>query len=492
MKERILLLLMALMSLVSAADRPNILFIMSDDHASEAISAYGSFLKDYAKTPNIDRIAKDGMLFRNTFCNNSICSPSRASILTGQYSHINGVLNLNGHIKDTSPIFTEELQKAGYQTWLVGKWHLHSKPRGFDNYKVVKGQGTYFDPKFISPAGNEDVKGYSSDVYTDVALEWLGKRDKTKPFCMLLHFKAPHHDYAFPERHKNLLKDTKIPEPANLYEDVASSNSELKKAFLANSKFHLSREGKNNDYYERHTDEMEPHDPNNNKDKWRVAYQHMAKTYIRCVTAVDENVGRVLDFLDKENLKDNTIVVYTSDQGYWLGQHGFYDKRLVLEESLRMPLLVRYPKLVDAGSESKKLCSNVDFAPTLLDLCGVKIPDSMQGLSMKKILAGEKVNEWRDAVYYRYYSYPPHSGLRTEKYTMALINGKVDLFDLENDPMQMKNLAMDERYGPIIEKLKKQQLQIANEIGYSGEAVKALKKKSPSKPKKKKKDPRSN
>lgn len=471
-----LFLILILTLSVRAYEKPNIVFIFSDDHASEAISAYGSHLKDFAKTPNLDRIAKEGMLFKNTFCNNSICSPSRASIMTGQYSHKNGVLNLNGSIMDSSPVFTEELQKNGYQTWLVGKWHIHSKPRGFDKYKVVKGQGKYFNPTFYSNTTDEleKLQGYSSDVYTDRAIKWLDKRDKEKPFCLLLHFKAPHHDYQYPPRHNELLKDVKIPEPSNLYEDVHIGDSHLKKAFLKESKFHLSRKGNNNDYYERHTAEMEPHDASNNRDKWRVAYQHMAKTYIRCVTAVDENVGRVLDYLDKHELTENTLVVYSSDQGYWLGQHGFYDKRLALEESLRMPLLVRYPKLIKAGSVSDDICVNIDYAPTFLDLAGVAIPDAMQGESLKGILAGKTPDDWRKSVYYRYYASPKHSAIRTERYTFIEIAGKYELYDLKNDPQQMRNIADSAEHKVLLEKLKKAKSDYEKEIGYSKSAVKHL------------------
>lgn len=460
-------------------EKPNVIFIMSDDHTSEAISAYNSHLKDFAKTPHIDRIANEGMIFNNTFCNNSICSPSRASILTGQYSHINGVLNLNQGILETSPVFTEEFKTNHYQTWLVGKWHIHSTPRGFDKYKVVKGQGEYFNPVFYDKNNQvEKVTGYSSDVYTDVALDWLDKRDFEKPFCLLLHFKAPHHDYSYPERHNQLLKDVVVPEPNNLYEDVENSNSYLKKEFLKKSKFHLSRIGENNDYYERHVDEMEPHDKNDNRDKWRVAYQHMIKTYIRCVTAVDENVGRVLDYLDENNLSENTIVVYTADQGYWLGQHGFYDKRLIMEESFKMPLLIRYPKKVRPKTQANQLCSNIDFAPTLLDMCDLNISKKIQGMSFKNILYGHDASNWREAIYYRYYASPSHTGIRTKTHTMAVTNGNIDLYDLEKDRSQMHNLSHDEKYQPLIAKLQNDLKQYEKKIDYSESQVQLLAKKN--------------
>jgi len=443
-------------------DRPNIVFILADDHASEAISAYGSYLKDYARTPNIDRIAKEGMRFDNFTCCNSICSPSRACILTGQFSHKNGVFGLGGKINDDSPQYPEYLQKAGYQTWLIGKWHLSNQPKGYDKYMIVKGQGTYFDPIFDGSEGHWERKGYCTDIYTDIALDWLKKRDRNRPFLLCLQYKAPHHDYGHAARYDNLLAGVEVPEPATLYEDVRNSDSNLKKEFLNGTKFHmLYSKGKGGgSYYSRHLndkapDAMWPHDPNSERDKIHAAYQHMIHKYIRCITGNDDNVKRVLDYLDREKLTDNTVVIYTADQGYWLGQHGFYDKRLILDVSMRMPLLIRYPRLIKAGSVNTDLCMNVDFAPTLLELAGVKIPSSMQGRSMVPLLKGAVVPGWRKAQFYTYWGGPPpHYGIRTARYTYVKIKGyPAELYDRLKDPEQRHNVAGNPEYQRVIQEL---------------------------------------
>ncbi|MDP6035819.1 MAG: sulfatase-like hydrolase/transferase, partial [Verrucomicrobiota bacterium] len=337
---RFLIVFLAIAGSVLA--QPNILFIMSDDHASEAIGAYGSWLKKYCSTPTIDRLAAEGMRFTNVCCNNSICSPSRATILTGQYSHKNGVPSLNGAINENSPQVAAQLQKAGYQTAIFGKWHLTSQPKGFDTYKVTRGQGSWFDPVFFTKTGQwygkkkkrdrvpgEKHEGYCSDVYTDQALQWLKARDAKKPFCMMLHFKAPHHSYEYPERWKDYLKDTLIPEPPSLHEDVEKTSPLLKGVHT----WHMVDK---NGYFGRHEMDEEPpmwpHD-GSIRSKTSAAYQHMIHKYLRAVGAVDDNIKRVIDYLEKERIKDDTLIIYTSDQGYWLGQHGLYDKRLILEGS---------------------------------------------------------------------------------------------------------------------------------------------------------------
>jgi arylsulfatase A-like enzyme len=434
------------------AKAPNIVYIMADDHAAEAISAYDSHLKDFAKTPNIDRIAAEGVRFDNFFCNNSICSPSRASILTGQYSHKNGVTNLNGTINDDSPWVSEELQRAGYQTAVFGKWHLKSMPKGFDNYKVTRGQGAWFDPHFYTPAGEERMKGYSSDVYTDVALDWLGRRNPDRPFSLMLHFKAPHHPYDYPERVGGLLAGVKIPEPASLYEDVEVTSPLLK--YRRPARLHLPADSS---YWRRHKDDEEPPmaPATTHREKVAAAYQHMMHKYIRCVTAVDQNVGRVLDYLDENGLAEDTVVIYTSDQGYWLGQHGLYDKRLILEESMRMPLLVRYPKEIAPGSRCELLGSNVDFAPTMLDYAGAETPAAMQGRSLRPLLQGKKPGDWRQAVFYAYWSAPPdHWGLRTERYTLVHFpkTREIEFYDLKEDPAQNVNQAKNPAYRSAIQR----------------------------------------
>ena len=454
---------------------PNILFIMSDDHASEAIGAYGSWLKKYCPTPTIDRLAAEGMRFTNVCCNNSICSPSRASILTGQYSHKNGVPNLNGGINEDSPQVAAELQKAGYQTAVFGKWHLSSRPKGFDTFKVTRGQGSWFDPVLFSRDNQwygkkkkrevvpgEKHTGYSSDVYTSEALKWLKVRNAKKPFCMMLHFKAPHHSYEYPQRWKDYLKDTLIPEPPSLHEKVAKSSPLLKGVHT----WHMLEK---NGYFGRHDEDEEPpmwpHD-GSVRGKTSAAYQHMIHKYLRAVGAVDDNIKRVIDYLEEQGIKDDTLIIYTSDQGYWLGQHGLYDKRLILEESLKMPFIVRYPKEIKAGSVNEALCSNVDFAPTLLDIAGLAIPKAMQGVSLRPLLQGKKPAKWREGIWYAYWATGHfHWGVRTRQHKLIRFadTENYEFYDLKSDPFEMHNLSGQPGYqkaiantGRILEKLMKQ------------------------------------
>lgn len=457
---------------LQASDKPNIVFVLSDDHAWEAVSAYGTYLKDYARTPTIDRLAAEGMRFDSFVCANSICSPSRASFITGQYSHRNGVKGLNGAINEASPWLSEELSKGGYETLLVGKWHLKGKIRGFDKHMTVKGQGKYFDPTFNGSEGTWKRKGYSTDVYTDIALEWLRERDSEKPFYLALQFKAPHHEYGHAARYDELLAGVEIPEPATLYEDTHNSNSLLKRQFMSKTKFHMTRavnKGKPEGYYDRHVNdpppnEMAKHDPASDRDKIRVAYQHMMHKYIRCITGNDDNLKRVLDFLDAEGLAENTVVIYTSDQGYWLGQHGMYDKRLILETSIRMPFLIRYPKLIRPGSVNSSICVNVDLAPTLLEIAGLPTPNEMQGHSFAGMLAGGQPSaSWRSASLYSYWSAgPKHYGIRTDRYTYLKIDDQIELFDRQRDPEQIYNLAELPRYETVLEECEQElQRQIA-------------------------------
>ncbi len=463
------LFLVVIHSSAIAANRPNMVVVLVDDHAFEAISAYGTYLKDFARTPAIDRLATEGMRFDNFTCANSICSPSRATILTGQYSHRNGVLGLNGSINDDSPQYPVELQKSGYQTWLVGKWHLKSQPKGYDKHMVVKGQGKYFNPTFSGSEGTWKREGYSTDVYTDIAMDWLKARDKRKPFLLSLQFKAPHHDYGHAARYDKLLEGVTVAEPPTLYEDVRNSDSMLKREFLKRTKFHMLHSGGNpkqrregNAYYYRHLKDDPPnamwkHDPKSERDRIRVAYQHMIHKYIRCLTGNDDNLKRVLDYLDEEELAEDTLVIYTSDQGYWLGQHGFYDKRLILETSMRMPFLMRYPRLIKAGTVNNDLCINVDIAPTLLELAGVEAPKAMQGRSMAPLLEGKTLKDWRKSQFYTYWGAPNHYGIRTDRYTYIRIAGQPDeLFDRRSDPGQLHNVADKTSNRAVIERLGKE------------------------------------
>ncbi|MEM9366703.1 MAG: sulfatase [Planctomycetota bacterium] len=463
-------------SFLHAAEKPNIVFVLVDDHALEAVSAYGSHLKDFARTPTIDRLATEGMRFDNFVCANSLCSPSRASFITGQYSHVNGVKNLNGTINAASPWLSEELQKGGYETLLVGKWHLRGEIRGFDKHMTVKGQGKYFDPTFHGSEGTWKRKGYSMDVYTDIAIDWLHARDREKPFFLYLQFKAPHHDFGHAARYDRLLAGVEIPEPATLYEDTHNSNSILKRQFVEQTKFHMTRgvsRGKPEGYYDRHINDPAPnemwkHDPKSDRDKVRVAYQHMIHKYIRCVQGNDDNLKRVLEFLDEEGLTNDTIVIYTSDQGYWLGQHGMYDKRLILEPSIRMPFLIRYPAMIRSRSVCSSLCVNTDLAPTLLEVAGLDVPGEMQGRSFAEMLRGnDPPANWRKSTLYSYWSIGPgHYGIRTDRFTYLKINEQVELFDRLKDPGQINNVADEPEYRSVLVECEKELQQQISETDF--------------------------
>jgi arylsulfatase A-like enzyme len=398
-----------------AAKRPNILFMMSDDHASEAISAYGSWLKDYCHTPTIDRLAAEGMRFTNVCCNNSICSPSRASIISGQYSHVTGALNLGCKLKPNAPSYIRDLTNNGYETCVVGKWHMKQFPRGASDYAVTVGQGSYFNPTLHRPDGKrEKYQGYYADRYTDWALKWLKQRDTKKPFYLSLHFKGPHEYFEYPERWAKLHEGVKIPEPPSLHEDITKTSPLLKGKHYS---VMYDDEGPKS-FYLVYQDFMAKRsaDP---AERRSLAYQHLIHKYLRCVAAIDDNVKRVLDHLRAEGTLDDTLIIYTSDQGYWLGQHNMHDKRLILEESLKMPFIVRYPKEIKAGSVSSKLGMNIDFGPTMLDYAGMNIPSVMQGVSLRPLLRGVEPTDWRESIFYAYYNRSPKPwGIRTERYKL--------------------------------------------------------------------------
>ncbi|MEM7231865.1 MAG: sulfatase [Planctomycetota bacterium] len=429
------------------ADRPNLLFMMSDDHASAAISAYGSHLAKMAPTPNIDSLAKRGMLFRNAFVTNSICTPSRAVIFTSQYSHKNGVYKFTA-LDQSQTTLPKLLQQAGYHTAFVGKWHLHSNPVGFDEWSVLPGQGRYHNPQFVEKgdehangrvrAGKKtSYEGHSSDVIGTKAVNYLKTRGDGKPFALFCHFKAPHDTWEFARRFETLFVGETIPEPPTLYDTY-----EDRKALQTTLQYIGSNWG-------HHTDFRKQTKKLRGKAKKAEQYQLYMKKYLRCVRGVDENVGRVLAELDRRKLAQRTIVVYTSDQGFFLGEHGLYDKRFMYEDSLRVPLLVRWPGVVKAGSVNDDIALNLDFAPTLLEAIGAKRPKSFQGVSLLPLLKGQTPETWRQSLYYRYYrshfKTEPHYGVRTKRYKLIHFPspGHWELFDLEKDPLEMKNLYAD-------------------------------------------------
>ncbi len=484
---------------------PNILFIMSDDHAEQAISAYGSKM---IETPHIDRIAKEGILFKNSFVTNSICAPSRAVLLTGKYSHLNGLRDNRDQFDGSQQTFPKLLQQAGYQTSVIGKWHLKTHPTGFDYWNILINQGHYYNPEMVEMgkdggiADTSTTTGYTSDVITDIALATLEKRDKNKPFCMLYHHKAPHRNWMPHPRDFGKYKD--IPMPDNFWDDYATRSTaastqdmHVKDMFLSldmklmpedyegipvgtgggGGKFDPTNNWVNSNYG-RMTDEQKAawnayydpirkkfrDNPLSGKALVEFKYQRYMEDYLGSVKAVDDNIGRVLKYLDDNDLAENTLVIYTSDQGFYLGEHGWYDKRFMYEESMGMPLVARFPKAIPAGQVNEDLVMNLDFAPTFLDYAGVDIPDDFQGKSLRSVLAGKTPTDWRKSVYYEYFEYPhgwhsvkQHYGVRTDRYKLIHFYNDIDaweLYDLEKDASEMNNLIDHPDYQDIVQELK--------------------------------------
>ncbi len=484
-----------------AQKRPNILFIMSDDHAYQAISAYSNRL---IQTPNIDRIAKGGVLFTNASVTNSICAPSRAVILTGKHSHLNGKVDNRFPFDTTQITFPQLLQEAGYQTAMFGKLHFGNNPKGFDEFKILPGQGVYYNPEFITKKnGKITLTGYVTDLITDMTLNWLQKeRDTDKPFLMMYLHKAPHREWLPALRHLPEYTKRTFPEPATLFDDYRGRGTAAKTAQMnilthmnwsGDSKlypetvqqtdvdrnaFNKGLAGFNHEvgrlnaqqraewdkYYRPINEKFKADYPKMSERelmKWR--YQRYMQDYLGTIAAVDEGVGKVLDYLEQSGLAQNTIVVYTSDQGFYLGEHGWFDKRFVYEESFRTPLLVRWLGVIKPGSVNNQLVQNLDFAPTLLDAAGVKIPTDMQGQSMMTLFRGETKN-FRDAAYYHYYEYPGvhaikrHYAIVTARYKLIHFYHDVDeweLYDRQTDPHELKSVYNDPAYAAVQAKLHK-------------------------------------
>jgi arylsulfatase A-like enzyme len=473
--------------------RPNILFIMSDDHTTQAITAYNKRYAEFFTTPNIDRIADEGIRFDNVYCANAICGPSRAIIITGKYSHKNGYYKNEhgGHFNPAQWTMPQELHKHGYTTAMLGKWHLGSTPRGFDYYMYHNNagqQGFYWNPVYDYNGKQVKINGYATNITTDSALAWLDRiKDSGKPFLMLLHYKAPHRNWFPDKKYENMYPDKELPYPETFNDDYKTREKTAGDTWMTM------------DYLNRKDMKLKPpagltgrelqkwYNYGNNKGenwmppgckteeearKWK--YQRFVKDYLACVKSVDDNVGRVLKFLDENGLSDNTIVVYTADQGFYLGEHGFFDKRFIYEESFRMPFLMRYPAKIKAGTTDNHLISNVDFAPTLLDFAGVEAPAQVQGHSFMDIAEGKKVMKWQDAVYFHYYEWPfwhhvqPHYGMRTAKYKIAHFYYNIDvweLYDLEKDPHELNNVFYDPKYKKIADSLQSKLKKLMIEVG---------------------------
>jgi arylsulfatase A-like enzyme len=469
--------------LAQGAERPNILFIMSDDHADQAISAYGSEL---IETPNIDRIAAEGVRFDRCYVTNSICAPCRATILTGKYSHKNGHYDNYSKFDGGQVTFPKLLQAAGYQTAIVGKWHLESEPTGFDHWDVLPGQGKYYRPDFITRDGQTAVPGYVTDVTTDKAIGWLRDgRDASRPFLLMVQHKAPHRNWAPAASKLTKYAAKTFPEPATLFDDYATRGTAAHEAEMRIAQMNPDSDLKLWPSDNRHRVWLYDHMNDEDRATWervvdpRLAeieaaqprsddltswfYQLYMRDYLACIESVDDGVGRLLDYLDKSGLADDTIVVYTSDQGFYLGEHGWFDKRFMYEESLRTPLVVRWPGVAKPGRVEEAIVSNVDFAETFLDAASAAVPDDMQGRSIVPLLRGQTPDDWRDSFYYHYYEGPErdhhvfkHEGVTNGRaklihfYTL----GEWELYDLEADPHELNNVYDEPHYAELQAELK--------------------------------------
>jgi arylsulfatase A-like enzyme len=492
----------------SGPERPNIIYIMSDDHAYQAISAYGGSLKDLAPTPNIDRIASAGMKFNRCLVTNSISGPCRAVVLTGKYSHLNGFAKNEGQapFDGSQQTFPKLLQAAGYNTAMIGKWHLGSDPTGFDHWEILPGQGNYYNPDFITKDGTKRNVGYVTELITKKCLEWINTaKDQKKPFMLMMHHKAPHREWQPGPNELSLYKNVTFPEPPTLFDDYSGRGRAEKEQDMTISKtmrliedlklFPDTMKRKNvglnrmNPEQEAAWDSV--YDPIIRKfygsklsgdELVRFKYQRYMQDYLACIAAVDKSVGEVLDFLKENGLDKNTVVIYASDQGFYLGEHGWFDKRFMFEESYRTPLLIQWQGITNPGSINTNIVSNLDFAETMLDIAGVKVPDDMQGESMVPLLKGETPATWRKEHYYHYYEYPAvhsvkrHYGISTEQYKLIHFYYDIDeweLYDFKNDPMEMKNLFNDPAYTSVKDDLHKRLKNIMAKYGDSEELAKS-------------------
>jgi len=459
--------------------RPNIVFIMSDDHANAAISAYGSQL---IQTPQIDRLAREGMRFDNAFCTNAICGPARAVILTGKYSHVNGfMMNETNTFDGSQMTFPKLFQAAGYQTAVIGKWHLNSDPTGFDYWNILIGQGQYYDAPFNHMGTTTVHPGYVTDVTSEMTLDWLrNRRDKDKPFVLLTQHKAPHSNFNPPPRYRHIFDDVTFPEPPTLFDDY-STRSDAARDNEMRINPHLPLQFTNDD-------RLKIPEGLTGRDRTRWLYQFYMRNYLGCVKAVDDAVGVLLDTLEELGLAENTIVVYTSDQGFYLGEHGWYDKRFMYEESLRQPLIVRYPRAVAPGTVEKRMVLNLDYAQTFLDFAGIPAPADMQGRSMLPLLEGAPGVDWRHSIYYHFYEYPGwhfakrHYGVRTERYKLIHFYHDIDaweLYDLQDDPHELKNLADDPAHAAGRAELEAELARLQRQYGDSPELAREIVEKYP-------------
>ena len=486
----------------------NIVHIMTDDHSYQTISAYGSAISKLAPTPNLDRLAARGMLFRRAYVENSLSTPSRACLMTGLYSHQNGQRMLGAGIDTTKTFFTEILQQHGYQTAIIGKWHMQCEPKGFDYYRVLRDQGEYYNPVFKTKDSHGqyiEEKGYVSTLITDHAIEFLDHRDKSKPFCLMIHHKTPHRNWMPDLKYLNLYEDVDFPLPETFYDDYSTrcdaarteemrikdhmtliydrKVQELMDSAAYKNEAHrqqwpwsfnrlsqMEQKIWNDSYGPKNRAFINQHLTGNDLLKWK--YERYLKDYLRCIKSIDDEVGRILDYLDKNGLTDNTVIVYTSDQGFYMGEHGWFDKRFMYEESFRTPLIISYPGLTKKGSKCDELVQNIDYAPTYLAIAGITEPDYMVGRSLIPILGGKTPSDWRKYLYYHFYDYPAehyvrrHDGVRDDRYKLIHFYGDAnekdeaincnEFYDEKSDPNELHNLYGDPHYTPIIARLQAQ------------------------------------
>ena len=468
------------------AARPNILFVYSDDHAYQAVSAYGFGIND---TPNLDRLATEGMLFEECYVTNSICGPMRAVVQTGKYSHRNGYFYNYQRFDGSQQTFPKLLREAGYQTAIIGKWHLITPPQGYDYSEVLIEQGPYYNPPMIRNGTKVEHEGYTTDIITDLTLEWLAtKRDPAKPFMLMYQHKAPHRSWQPGPRHLNLFDGQTIPEPHSLFDDHSGLTQAAKTSDMSIEKtltpYDLKFVPPKNLTAEQLDTWKAAYDPKNEafrkqnlegEDLIRWKYQRYVKDYLRCVASIDENLGRVLDYLDESGLAQNTIVVYTSDQGFYLGEHGWFDKRWIYEQSLRTPLLIRWPKVIAPGSVNRDIVSPLDFAETFLDVAEAPIPDDMQGSSLVPLLEGRSSADWRKSLYYQYFEYPAvhsvrrHYGVVDGRYKLIrFYEPDVDeweLIDLDADPGELRSFYDDPAYEKVQARLKEELAEHRRNLG---------------------------
>jgi len=481
------LLALALASPANGADRPpNLLFIFADDLTCQALSCYGES-RHLLDTPHIDRLAREGMRFDRCLVTNSICGPSRATILTGKYSHKNGFYNnSNCRFDGSQPTFPKMLQAAGWQTAIIGKWHLGSDPTGFDHWQVLPGQGIYYNPPMLTAAGKRVERGYVTDIVTEKSIEWLRARDPERPFLLMTQHKAPHREWSPAIRHLGWDDDRVHPEPDTLFDDFAGRSRAVSDHDMGLDRTFTPLDAKlrpppgidgedlvawNAHYGPRNAAFEAARLEGRDLVRWR--YQRYMHDYLGCVKAIDESVGRLLDELDRQGIADETVVVLSSDQGFFLGEHGWFDKRWIFEESLRTPLIVRWPGLTEPGSVCGKIVSLVDFAPTFLTLAGLPVPDDVQGRALQPLLAGHAGSPWRTSLYYHYYEFPephrvrPHRGVVTDRHKLVHYEGDIDeweLLDREADPAELRSFHADPAYADTLRGLREELDRLMHEV----------------------------